>query len=270
MKPWNLLRRRRPRSTDGTRVYAIGDVHGCLHLLVDLLQRIETDTSARERIDTHLVILGDFIDRGGQSADVCTLLHSLKDSGKFHCIKGNHEQAMVDVYEGSVPSLRFWLQYGGGDTLLSFGVDEALIERARVQEEAENQLIREVQQRVPAEIIAWMAELPTQIHVGDYLFVHAGIRPKVPLSMQSEFDLMWIREPFLSSKVRHPRLVVHGHSERDEPELLPNRFGIDTGAYRTGVLTAVGIENDDHWILQTGTNQSAYAALPSPTSPSFT
>lgn len=244
------LRRRARYSTDNCRIYAIGDVHGCFPLLVRLLQMIEQDQRSRSPLETHVVLLGDYVDRGPQSRDVCELLQAMEGSAYFHCLKGNHEETMLRVLDGNRMSLRFWLKYGGEETLLSWGIDSRLIERAYGSEGSQWQLIEAFQAAVPDSIVRWMRGLPVFHRHGDYLFTHAGVRPRLKLEEQSDEDLLWIREPFLSSKARHPWRVVHGHSQSDTAEILPNRIGIDTGAYRSGVLTAIGIEDDDAWPIE--------------------
>ncbi|MBP6112808.1 MAG: serine/threonine protein phosphatase [Sphingobium sp.] len=244
------LRRKARYSTDNCRIYAVGDVHGCFPLLVKLLQMIEQDQQVRYPLETHVVLLGDYIDRGPQSRDVCELLHAMEGSAYFHCLKGNHEETMLRVLEGNRMALRFWLKYGGEETLQSWGIDPALIERAYGSEGAQWDVIEAFQAAVTPSVVNWMRALPAFHRHGDYLFAHAGVRPRLKLEEQSEEDLLWIREPFLSSRARHPWRVVHGHSQSDTAEILHNRIGIDTGAYRSGVLTAVGIEDDDAWPIE--------------------
>lgn len=244
------LRRKARYSTDNCRIYAIGDVHGCFPLLVSLLQMIERDQRARAPLETHVVLLGDYIDRGPQSRDVCELLQAMEGSAYFHCLKGNHEETMLQVLKGNRMALRFWLKYGGEETLLSWGVDQGLIERAYGSEGNQWQLIEAFQAAVSPTIVKWMTALPSLHRHGDYLFAHAGIRPRFRLDEQTDEDLLWIREPFLSSKARHPWRVVHGHSQSETAQILHNRIGIDTGAYRSGMLTAIGIEDDEAWPIE--------------------
>lgn len=250
MSLWSHLRRKARYSTANCRIYAIGDVHGCFSLLVRLLQLIEQDQSTRTPLETHVVMLGDYIDRGPQSRDVCELLHAMQGSAYFHCLKGNHEETMLQVLDGNRMALRFWLQYGGEETLLSWGIDPALITRAASSEGGQSQLIEALQAAVPHSIVHWMQELPSHHLHGGYIFAHAGVRPKLRLEEHTDEDLLWIREPFLSSRVQHPWRVVHGHSQSDRADIRPNRIGIDTGAYRSGVLTAVGIEDDTVWPIE--------------------
>jgi len=252
MKFWARLRKNQPRSTGGCRLYAIGDVHGCFNLLVELLQLVEQDHEMRPAVETHVLLLGDYVDRGPQSRDVCELLYAMDPSNYFHCLRGNHEQTMLDVLDGNRTALRFWLEYGGAETLASWGMDPILIEQAHFGQLGEERLIDAFREAVPLALAEWLRSLPAVHLHGDYLFVHAGIRPALDLDMQSEEDLLWIREPFLSSKLTHPWRIVHGHSEEDEVQIRHNRIGIDTGAYRTGILTALGLEEDSHWTIQTG------------------
>ncbi|MFO1261223.1 MAG: metallophosphoesterase family protein [Sphingomonadaceae bacterium] len=247
MSLWERLRRRVRYSTADCRIYAIGDVHGCFPLLVKLLQLIEIDQREREPMETHVVLLGDYIDRGPQSRDVCELLYAMRDSAYFHCLMGNHEETMLKVLDGNRMALRFWLQYGGEETLLSWGVERDLVERAPLSEGGQWQVIEAFRERVSPALTEWMRNLRSHHRHGDYLFAHAGVRPRLKLEEQSEEDMRWIREPFLSSNAKHPWRVVHGHSQTDSAEILHNRIGIDTGAYRTGMLTAIGIEDDDAW-----------------------
>ncbi|MGD9810029.1 MAG: metallophosphoesterase family protein [Sphingobium sp.] len=251
MELWNRPKRNQARSTGGRRIYAIGDVHGCFDLLVRLLQLIELDQINRPPAETHLVMLGDYVDRGPFSRDVCELLYAMRDSDYFHCLRGNHEQAMLDVLDGSPTALRFWLQYGGEETLRSWNIDPELVEHACADPDRAAYLVSVFRDAVPDWLTDWLARLPSHIQFDDYLFVHAGVRPKVALDEQSIDDLLWIREPFLSSRARHPWRVVHGHSEGEDVQIKGNRIGIDTGAYRTGILSAVGIEDGAHWIIQT-------------------
>lgn len=239
------------RSTNSCRLYAIGDVHGRFDLLAQLFRMIELDQLGRSPLETHVVLLGDYIDRGPDSRAVCELLSSMEDITTFHCLRGNHEQTMLDVLDGSQMAHRFWMKFGGEETLRSWGIDAELIAAANVSEQSEPALIEALRCAVPDRIVAWLRSLPSHYLHGDYLFVHAGVRPRLPLDAQADEDLLWIREPFISSKVKHPWLVVHGHSEADEIELRANRIGVDTGAYRTGILSAVGIESGTHWTIQT-------------------
>jgi serine/threonine protein phosphatase 1 len=246
-----IFGKRKPQLRDGVRIYAIGDVHGCFNLLGDLIQRIEEDSSGRDAATSKIIILGDMVDRGPRSADVCRLLYTMRDRDEVICLKGNHEQTMLDVLDGNLDALRFWLSFGGVATLASWGVDTDLIKRSVLGESQQRDMVKMFRELVPTEISDWLASLPLYHLEDDYLFVHAGIKPGVALESQTEDDLLWIREPFLSSWRQHPAFVVHGHSESDMVSLNSNRVGIDTAAYRTGRLTALGIEKDQRWTLNT-------------------
>ena len=246
-----IFGKRKPRLREGTRIYAIGDVHGCLHLLGDIMQRIERDGAAREDAKTKIIILGDIVDRGPQSADVCRLLYALRDRDSIICLKGNHEQTMLDVLNGNIDALRFWISFGGVATMASWGVDDELIKQSVLGEKQQHELIRAFRALVPHKISDWLAGLPLFYREDDYFFVHAGIKPGVPLEDQDPADLLWIREPFLSSWRQHPAYIVHGHSETDHVSINTNRIGIDTAAYRTGKLTALGLQEDQRWTIST-------------------
>lgn len=241
---------------EGTRIYAIGDVHGCYDLLANLVQLIELDGIQRGPANTKLILLGDIIDRGTKSREVVELLYQLHDAESVICLKGNHEQTMVDVLRGDLDAMRFWMSFGGVETLLSWGLDRDLVIHASLGESWQRELLQAFRAAVPPEIVRWMANLPVCHREGDYFFVHAGVRPGTPLDAQSEEDMMWIREPFLNSWRQHEAVVVHGHTEHPTAVLNPNRIGLDTAAYRTGCLTAIGLEGGNQWVIDTAGKNS--------------
>ncbi|PZU57369.1 MAG: serine/threonine protein phosphatase [Sphingobium sp.] len=243
--------RKAPKMTEGLRVYAVGDVHGCFKELAGLFQLIERDSLGREAKKTRIIFLGDMIDRGRQSADVCRLLYDLRDYDGVVCLKGNHEKAMCDSLNGDLSALRFWMDFGGAWTMLSWGVDPKLVQNAHRGERYQWDLLDAFRAAIPRPIAQWVSELPLSHREGDYFFAHAGIRPGVPLHAQTEDDLLWIREPFLSSWRRHEAVVVHGHSESDMVTFNSNRIGVDTACYRTGCLTALGLEGNQQWTIST-------------------
>ena len=249
----------RARVPANARVYAIGDVHGRFDLFEQLIAMIREDNAARAPAHVRLILLGDLIDRGPESARLVARCKALAEqNADLVVLKGNHEQAMVDALGGDYVALDFWLQFGGDATLRAWGVPEEVLAATPGD-------IREAgRQHVPADILAWLNSLPLTCRIGDYLFVHAGIRPSVRLARQTAADLLWIRDDFLKSDVNHELVVVHGHSVSDEtPDLRHNRIGIDTGAYRTGKLSALGLENDERWTLTAcGTPMPASADLP--------
>ena len=236
-----------PRVPEGYRVYAVGDIHGRADLLARLHRSIRADaerTRARHKV---LVYLGDYIDRGPDSRDVVNMLVHMPLGG-FETIhlKGNHEDLLLDYLDGG--DGRVWLFNGGDATLASYG--EAVYDPYLRGSELER-LRRRLLAGIPADHLAFLRGLKTRHAVGDYLFVHAGVRPGVALDDQKEKDLIWIRGPFLDATEDFGKVVVHGHTIHPTPELLDNRIGIDTGAFATNRLTCLVLEGADRRILQT-------------------
>jgi len=252
MKWFPLGRKRRcpeqPAIPSGIRVYAIGDVHGRLDLLVALLARVERDDASRPAADTRVVMLGDLIDRGPHSAEVIEFLLKARPSfASFHFLMGNHEQAMLESLASEAdPRSTGWLRFGGMETLESYDVPEQAFGcSGRLFSD-------ELRRYVPAAHLAFMREFEDKLLIGDYLFVHAGIRPGVSIEKQSMEDKLWIRDDFLEDPSDHGFVVVHGHTVHPEPDFRENRIGIDTGAYRTGVLTALALEGNERRIIAVG------------------
>ncbi|TPG54745.1 serine/threonine protein phosphatase [Sphingomonas glacialis] len=231
----------------GRLVYAIGDIHACADLFWALLDRIADDTTARMGRAVTMIVLGDIIDRGPDSEKMLRTMHQLSQTrDNVIVIRGNHEQMLLDVLDGSYDALALWLRHGGREFLGSFAIDEALMDPDRMRE-----LIAALQQAIAPPIVAWLRSLPFKVRIGDYLFVHAGIRPGVPIEKQEDTDLLWIRDAFLDYDGPHQAVIVHGHTIVESgPEMLRYRIGVDTGAYRTGILTAVGLAGEDRWIIQ--------------------
>jgi len=237
-----------PRAPRGHRAYAIGDVHGRLDLLEQLLSEIERDRSVRPARKTLLIFLGDLIDRGPNSAQVIERLRTYSSNGvRTAFLLGNHEEVLLRIVDGDTSLIPTWLQFGGAQCLQSYGADWR-----RIAREADEKALKMIRNAIPAEHIAFINSFIDTCRFGDYLFVHAGIRPGVTLDEQLQSDLRWIRDPFLFDDSDHGCIVVHGHTIREGVEERPNRIGIDTGAYRTGVLTALVIEGDQRRYLQTG------------------
>jgi serine/threonine protein phosphatase 1 len=236
-----------PQGAGGWRAYAIGDVHGRLDLLDGLLRQIEKDHSARGKsAKALLVFLGDLIDRGPQSSEVLERVRSeVMPSFQTVVLAGNHEEMMRRVLDGDLELLRKWLRFGGAECLASYGINPS--ELLALPQHA---WIPELRSKIPKEHQALLRELEDSISFGDYLFVHAGIRPGIPLERQSASDLRWIREPFLADRRDHGVVVVHGHTISIGVDEQINRIGIDTGAYQTGVLSALAIEGSDRWFLE--------------------
>jgi serine/threonine protein phosphatase 1 len=218
----------------GERVYAVGDVHGCLDRLVALHEMIAEDIAERPVGHTTLVHLGDYVDRGADSAQVVDWLINRPPvpADEIVNLMGNHEHMMLAAVVGTdkeAPS--HWLMNGGADSLLSWGISRAVPPA-------------EWASRIPIQHLIFLRDLEISRQIGPYLFVHAGVRPGVKLALQSRQDMMWIREPFLSSRADHGAVVVHGHTPKREPTVRPNRIAIDTGAVLGGALTCVVLEGD--------------------------
>lgn len=232
---------------DGTRIYAVGDIHGRLDLFKQLIDLIAADDASRDAVDSHLILLGDYVDRGPDSARLLEhLRHVVAPAGNVTFLKGNHEEYMLAAYDGETAALTPWLRYGGWETLRSYGISDAVIERR------DGSVIDAMNAAIPVEDIAFMRDLIVSERIGDYLFVHAGIAPGTPIDAQSEHDMLWIRDRFIDDDRDHGVIIVHGHTVTERVELRRNRIGIDTGAYESGRLTAVGLQSDQQWFVQTG------------------
>lgn len=247
---FNLVSRKQPRSwavPDGRRIYGVGDIHGRLDLLDRLLAQIDDDDRARGSAASEFVFLGDLVDRGPDSRGVVERLLALAAERRpVRFLMGNHEQVFLRALEGDLKALRFLTRIGGRETLLSYGITD---EEYRGLD-FEN-LARIARERVPESHIRFLSAFENWIEIGDYLFVHAGLRPGVALEEQSLADLCWIRDDFLRHRDSFGKMVVHGHSISADIDERPNRIGIDTGAFASGRLTAIGLEGDQRWYLST-------------------
>jgi serine/threonine protein phosphatase 1 len=238
---------RAPAIPDGQRVYAIGDVHGRADLLHALIALIRADDADRPAAETSVVVLGDLVDRGPDSRGVIDLL--LDDSiapMKLVVLGGNHDEVFVRVLNGEREAVSALHRMGGRATALSYGVSEEEYDRGSYGDLGQLMI-----DRVPAGHAAFLRSLREWHRVGDYVFVHAGIRPGKPMEEQLPADMRWIRSVFLDHAGDHGAMIVHGHTITDEPHLGRNRIGIDTGAYASGRLTAIGLEGTDRWLLST-------------------
>lgn len=227
-------------------LYAIGDVHGCLDLLLDAERKIANDlqlTNGRGLV----IMLGDYIDRGPDSAGVIShLLAKTPENMKRVCLCGNHESAFLGFLREPLKNL-WWLDLGGRETLRSYGIDpDTFPDRGT---SPSHEFKHALSEAIPAEHEYFLASLPIALSVGRYLFVHAGVRPGVPFDAQSDEDLMWIREPFLTQGPRLPVTVVHGHTPIEAPRFESGRIGIDTGAFITGRLTVLKIKESGPVLL---------------------
>jgi serine/threonine protein phosphatase 1 len=242
-------RRRSARVPDGAVVWAIGDVHGRSDLLLPLLKEAVRDLRTLKPQRPVIVMLGDYVDRGPDSSGVIDLLCKLSDQPDIetHFVRGNHEER----FEGflSDPELGpSWCEYGGREALLSYGV---LVPALKAEIGGWAEASAALNAALPDAHRRFLARQSSAVEIGDYFFSHAGARPGVALADQSPEDLMWIRREFLADKAVFEKVIVHGHTPEEQVHADNRRIGIDTGAYATGVLTALRLEGDQRRICQT-------------------
>ncbi len=242
-----------PAMAEGVRLYAVGDIHGESALLDRLSAMIADDMAGRPDRRAVVVFLGDYVDRGPDSRGVLDRLTAGPlpaplAGAETRFLAGNHESALLDFIDDPVAGAR-WLDFGGAEALASYGVRASVgvRDRGRLRE-----LRDHLTDRLPDAHRRFLETLEDWAVYGDYAFVHAGIKPGRALKRQRRDDLLWLREPFLSSPLRHEKVIVHGHTIVDAPEIRPNRIAVDTGAYATGVLTAVVLDGTERSFLHTG------------------
>ena len=236
-----------PRGPKGRRAYVIGDIHGRLDLLERLLDEIDAEIHEDKPAKVALVFLGDLIDRGPNSAQVIERLRTYRR----HRVRpifllGNHEEVLLRILDGDTENLEGWLRFGGAQCLESYGADPEAIAAA-----GKEQAVAAIRAAIPREHAEFLRTFVDTCRFGDYLFVHAGIRPGIALDEQQQGDLRWIRDPFLLDETDHGFVVVHGHTISPKIDERSNRIGIDTGAYRSGVLTALVIDGERRWYHST-------------------
>ena len=222
---------------DGVRIYAVGDIHGRLDLLRRLLRGIEDDCRLRPADWPVTIFIGDYIDRGPHSRDVLDLLLRWREHNEAVFLRGNHETYLPRFLSDS-RLLEEWRQFGGLETLVSYGLQPSLSPDRHEQVRLADRLAR----LLPRKHLHFLESLDPFYSCGDFLFVHAGIRPGVPIHQQAERDMLWIREEFLAHEQPFERFIVHGHTPVNAPDLRSNRINIDTGAFATGRLTCIVVE----------------------------
>jgi serine/threonine protein phosphatase 1 len=230
---------------EGLRVYAIGDVHGRLDLLETLAFQIEADLRDAPQLAV-TIFLGDYVDRGPDSAGVLDMLASRDFPTEFLALRGNHEEVMLKFLRDP-DVLESWRNYGGLETLHSYGIDVLPAMRGVGYEETRLSLLA----RLPRSHVQFLHETAHSTTFGDYFFCHAGARPGTPLDQQTPRDLLWIRDEFLEFRGGWDRVVVHGHTPVAEPELLTTRINVDTGAFASSILTAIVLEGSQQRIIST-------------------
>jgi len=229
---------------ENERLYAIGDVHGRLDLLERVIAAIQRDVEEHGS-GALTVTLGDYIDRGPASRGVLDRLRTNPFSTPYIALKGNHEE-LLESFLADPAVGQHWRRLGGLETLYSYGVPVGELMVGKNYEEAADRL----RAAMPADHMSFLQSLKTSHSHGKYFLCHAGVRPGVPLERQSDEDLLWIRDEFLRSKLDFGKIVVHGHTPVEAPEVLPNRINIDTGAFATGQLTCVVLDNSGHRFLK--------------------
>lgn len=236
------------RGPVGERLYVVGDIHGRLDLLDDLLSRIVHDLETRPIHAARFAFLGDYIDRGPDSAGVIGRLDELARSRiRTHFLMGNHEEMLLRVLAGEPAITHDWLRFGGDACAASYGLSPTAL--ATLDEIEVAGLLRAA---IPTDHVAFLQNLDVMALFGDFLLVHAGIRPGIVIKDQQSSDLCWIRHSFLADQRDHGAMVIHGHTITTGVDRRPNRIGIDTGAYATGVLTAAVVDEADVRFLATG------------------
>jgi len=238
-------------STGGRLVYAVGDIHGRNDLLTTMMDLIADDVAGRVLAAGDrpvIVFLGDYIDRGPTSRQVIDQILAICAEGRFepYCLYGNHEEAMVEFLDQKTGGVG-WLTHGGGPTMLSYGVPAPTANAERERWSATRELLRAA---VPEAHHTFLRTLKLSVEFGDFLFVHAGLRPGIALADQTERDMLWIRDSFLKSDEDFGKVVVHGHSPTTSPFIGRRRIGLDTGAYASGTLTAIRLDGREPRLLQ--------------------
>jgi len=230
---------------DGLRVYAVGDIHGRSDLLETLAQRIQADLADAPELAI-TIFLGDYVDRGPDSSGVLDRLARRDFPTDFLALRGNHEEVMLNFLQDPAV-LHSWRNFGGLETLHSYGIDVLPAMRGVGYEEIRASLV----EQLPRSHLSFLRETTLSASFGDYFFCHAGARPGMPLDRQTPRDLLWIREEFLGFRGSWDRIVVHGHTPVSAPELLANRINVDTGAFASSILTAVALQGAQRRIIST-------------------
>lgn len=236
---WTRRERARPQLPGDVRLYVIGDIHGRSDLLDRTLNRIADDLKDKRAKHVRFVFLGDYVDRGPDSSGVLDRLVEFRAAYDTVCLKGNHEAFLLEFLSDPL-FLEEWGRYGGITTLTSYGLRPSLQPSPAECRE----LAASIRDRMPPAHLSFLLNLPLQYVLGDFFFVHAGVRPQIPLDQQQEEDLLWIRDDFLLDECPYEKMIVHGHTPVLEPDIRGNRINIDTGAYATGRLTCLVLERN--------------------------
>jgi Calcineurin-like phosphoesterase len=238
---WGLRSKQKSKPTlpKGIRIYAVSDIHGCADILKNVFSAVDHHLARAEPMRTLHVFLGDYIDRGPASRQTIDLLIERSRRHESIFLKGNHEAFLLEVLEDA-SRLEAWREYGGFQTLMSYGLAPSM----KPDRNEQHELVQALLLGMPNHHRHFFSSLRPSFACGDFFFAHAGVRPGVPLRRQREEDLLWIRDEFLQSEEDFGKFVVHGHTPVPKPEIRPNRINIDTGAYATGILTLLTIEGE--------------------------
>ncbi len=232
------------KTTDGRRVYAIGDIHGCLNEFKSLLNLIEQDLNTHPVPEYKIVTLGDYVDRGPDSRGVLDHLILLQKTLPLICLRGNHDQRMLEFMDIPDEVGASFLTYGGRELLQSYGVEVTSAKSLKM-------MSQQLKAQVSSSHIKFLDSLELTHQEGDYFFVHAGVKPGIALDKQTPDDLLWIREEFLTHQSPFEKVIVHGHTPRDEVDIQPNRINLDTYCFDTGVLSCAVLEGNVVRLIQT-------------------
>lgn len=235
---------RLPSVPPHTRYYVIGDIHGRLDLYEAMIGAIEYDAAGASGTEIRIILLGDLVDRGPDSAGVLARTRAWQTQRNVRVLAGNHEEMFLKSFTRP-EALRHFVKHGGRETLLSFGFSTKQLRNLDIDE-----LFALLPRLIPQSERDYIAAFEDIIIAGDYAFVHAGIDPERPINEQKRSDLLWIRERFLSHSGPLPKVIVHGHTIFDRVMDCGNRIGIDTGAFRSGVLTALVLEGGQRRVMQ--------------------
>lgn len=237
-----------PATPANHRLYVVGDIHGRVDLLSKIIDMIERNAARNPDKIKKLIFLGDYIDRGLHSNEVIErLTNGFAHNIEAIFLRGNHEAKMIELLNGDFSVSTSFLKYGGDATFASYGIQAF----AKMDDKAVVKISKEFVQKVPPHHHAFLNDTKCSTTFGDYYFVHAGARPGTPLSEQSPVDQLWIRKDFMSSDYVFEKMVIHGHTISEKPDVKPNRIGIDTGAYATGQLTCLILDGTKRMMMQT-------------------
>lgn len=252
--PW-FFRNIFEKTRNFERIYAIGDIHGEFDLFCSVLDKINRDNRKWEPAQTTILLLGDMIDKGPKSRQILELLQRLQTTNSgLIVLLGDHEEMLLASAKGIQAAQRVWMKSGGRQTLESYGVDIEEFVRSNPAKRAEL-----IELAVGQKTLSWLKSRPLNYRSGDYYFCHAGIRPGIQLGKQKRRDLLTIGANFLASEEDHGAMIVHGHAEVSAAEISHNRINLDTAAYRTGKLSAMGIEGSRRWLISAENSKSSRA-----------